>query len=32
VIEAQTALQSIPRDAPMDVEERLRIALMHFSS
>lgn len=32
VIEAQTALQSIPRDAPMDVEERLRIALMHFFS
>ncbi len=31
VVEAQTALQSIPRDAPQDVEERLRIALQYFS-
>jgi Holliday junction DNA helicase RuvA len=31
VIEAQTALQSIPKDAPSDVESRLRIALQYFS-
>jgi Holliday junction DNA helicase RuvA len=31
VVEAQAALQSIPRDAPQDVEERLRLALMYFS-
>lgn len=31
VVEAQAALQSIPRDAPPDVEERLRIALQFFS-
>lgn len=31
VVEAQTALQSIPRDAPQDVEERLRLALQYFS-
>ncbi len=31
VVEAQTAIQSIPRDAPKDdVEERLRIALQYF--
>ncbi len=30
VIEAQTAIQSIPKDAPEDVEERLRLALKHF--
>jgi Holliday junction DNA helicase RuvA len=30
VVEAQTALQSIPRDSPSDVEERLRIALQYF--
>jgi holliday junction DNA helicase RuvA len=30
VIEAQTAIQSIPKDAPDDVEERLRIALQYF--
>jgi Holliday junction DNA helicase RuvA len=30
VIEAQTAIQSIPRDAPEDVEERLRLALQYF--
>ena len=30
VVEAQTALQAIPRDAPQDVEERLRIALQYF--
>jgi Holliday junction DNA helicase RuvA len=31
VIEAQTAIQSIPKDAPDDVEERLRIALGYFT-
>ena len=31
VVEAQAALQSIPRDAPQDVEERLRLALQYFS-
>ena len=32
IVEAQSALQSIPRDAPKDVESRLRIALQYFSS
>ena len=31
VVEAQMAIQSIPRDAPQDVEERLRYALQYFS-
>jgi holliday junction DNA helicase RuvA len=32
VVEAQSAIQSIPRDAPRDdVEERLRLALQYFS-
>lgn len=30
VIEAQTAIQAIPKDAPDDVEERLRLALQNF--
>jgi Holliday junction DNA helicase RuvA len=30
VVEAQAALQSVPRDAPDDVEERLRLALQYF--
>jgi len=30
-VEAQAALQSIPKDAPRDVEERLRLALAYFS-
>ncbi len=30
VIEAQTAIQSIPKEAPDDVEERLRLALGYF--
>ncbi len=30
VIEAQTALQSLPKDAPDDVEEKLRQALGYF--
>ena len=32
VIEAQAALQSLPKDAPDDVEERLRLALQQFTS
>jgi holliday junction DNA helicase RuvA len=32
VVEAQAALQSIPKDAPKDIEERLRLALQYFSS
>jgi holliday junction DNA helicase RuvA len=32
VVEAQAALQSIPKDAPKDIEERLRFALQYFSS
>jgi Holliday junction DNA helicase RuvA len=31
VVEAQTAIQSIPKDAPQDVEQRLRLALQQFS-
>jgi Holliday junction DNA helicase RuvA len=31
VVEAQAALQSIPRDAPEDVESRLRLALVYFA-
>jgi Holliday junction DNA helicase RuvA len=31
LVEAQSALQSIPRDAPEDVEARLRLALQYFS-
>jgi Holliday junction DNA helicase RuvA len=31
VVEAQAAIQNIPRDAPQDVEERLRIALQYFT-
>lgn len=30
VVEAQAALQSIPKDAPQDVETRLRLALQYF--
>lgn len=30
VVEAQAAIQSIPKDAPDDTEERLRIALGYF--
>jgi Holliday junction DNA helicase RuvA len=32
VVEAQAALQSIPRDAPSDIETRLRLALQYYSS
>jgi Holliday junction DNA helicase RuvA len=31
VVEAQTAIQFIPRDASQDVEERLRLALQYFT-
>ncbi len=31
VVEAQAALQSLPKEAPPDVEERLRLALQYFS-
>jgi Holliday junction DNA helicase RuvA len=31
VVEAQAALQTIPRDTPQDVEERLRVALRYFA-
>ncbi len=31
VVEAQSALQSIPRDAPQETEERLKLALQYFS-
>ena len=30
VVEAQAAIQSIPKDAPKDVEERLRLTLQYF--
>ncbi len=30
IIEAQAAIQSIPRDAPDDIESRLRLALQYF--
>ena len=32
IIEAQTAIQTIPRNTPEDVETRLRLALQYFSS
>ncbi|MCF6277763.1 MAG: Holliday junction branch migration protein RuvA [Anaerolineales bacterium] len=31
IVEAQTAIQSIPQDAPDNVEERLRLALGYFN-
>ncbi|HLF01046.1 MAG TPA: Holliday junction branch migration protein RuvA [Anaerolineales bacterium] len=31
VVESQAALQSIPKDAPKDVEERVRLALQYFA-
>lgn len=31
IIEAQSALKSIPRDAPDDIETRVRLALQYFS-
>jgi holliday junction DNA helicase RuvA len=32
VVEAQTALQSLPKDSPKDMESRIRLALQYFSS
>jgi holliday junction DNA helicase RuvA len=32
IVEAQSAIQNIPRDAPDDLEERLRLALQYFSN
>jgi len=32
VVEAQAALQAIPKDTPDDVETRIRLALQYFSS
>jgi Holliday junction DNA helicase RuvA len=32
VVEAQSAVQSIPKDVPNDVEERLRMALQYFQT
>ena len=32
IVEAQAALQSIPRDAPEDIEERVRLALAYFAN
>lgn len=31
IVEAQAALQAIPRDAPADIEERVRLALQYFA-
>ena len=31
IVEAQAALQSIPRDTPEDIEERVRLALAYFA-
>ncbi len=31
IVEAQSAIQSIPRNAPKNVEERIRLALQYFS-
>ena len=31
IVEAQSALQAIPRDAPEDIEERVRLALAYFA-
>lgn len=31
LVEAQSALQSIPRNAPPDIEERVRLALQYFA-
>lgn len=32
IVEAQAAIQSIPRDSPSDVETRIRLALQYFSN
>lgn len=31
IVEAQTAIQSLPKDAPQNVEERVRLALQYFA-
>ena len=31
VVEAQAAIQAVPKDAPKDAEERLRAALQYFT-
>ncbi|NOG49448.1 MAG: hypothetical protein HND48_08380 [Chloroflexi bacterium] len=31
IVEAQTAVQALPHDAPDDVEERVRLALQYFA-
>lgn len=31
IIEAQTAVQALPPDAPQDIEERVRLALQYFA-
>lgn len=31
IVESQAALQAIPRDAPEDIEERVRLALAYFA-
>lgn len=31
IVEAQTAVQALPRDAPDDIEERVRLALQYFA-
>ncbi|MCA0453128.1 MAG: Holliday junction branch migration protein RuvA [Chloroflexi bacterium] len=31
IVEAQTAIQSLPKNAPQDVEERVRLALSYFA-
>jgi holliday junction DNA helicase RuvA len=31
IVEAQTAVQALPHDAPQDVEERVRLALQYFA-
>ena len=31
VVEAQAAMQAVPRDAPQDIEERVRLALQYFT-
>lgn len=31
IVEAQSAIQAIPREAPQDIEERVRLALQYFT-
>jgi len=32
LVEAQTAIQALPKDAPENLEERLRLALQYFNA